>query len=183
MATLTKGDRELLRAIKRSTNERFLEQLGNVRAYRNLIVAATVVLCGFVIAIPTLAGVFDLSFVSIYKDQTDASIGATQFATIEFWGAVGGLVGALTSLRRIRARRGPYGIHVAQLLLKLPAGALVAVFTIVLVQGGLFKQITVVDRQQIAAYAVLFGFAQEAVTRLVDRRASEIAGAQGEAGK
>ena len=65
----------------------------------------------FLITIPIIAAVFDLSFVTLYKDQ--GRVGASQFAAIEFWGAVGGLVGALTALQRLRARRGPYPLHVA----------------------------------------------------------------------
>ena len=49
--------------------------------------------------------------------------------------------------------------------MKFPAGALVAVFAMILVQSSIVKQIAPVDRGQIAAYAMLFGFAQESIAR------------------
>jgi hypothetical protein len=57
---------------------------------------------------------------------------ARQIATIEVWGAFGGVVGALVALRRINGFRGPYGLQFAQIALKLPAGAFIALFALVL---------------------------------------------------
>jgi hypothetical protein len=44
-----------------------------------------------------------------------------EILTIEAAGAFGGLVGALMALHRIQGSRGPYGLPIAQMLLKLPA--------------------------------------------------------------
>jgi hypothetical protein len=98
-------------------------------------------------------------------------------ATIEVWGAFGGVVGALVALRRINGFRGPYGLQFAQIALKLPAGAFVALFALVLLQSAILPPLASVAGGKLAAYAALFGFAQESVTRLVDQQAGRLLGA------
>jgi len=97
-------------------------------------------------------------------------------ATVEAWGAVGGLVGVLIALRRIGGVRGPYGLPLAQTALKVPAGALIALFGLLVLQSSLLPGLALVDDKALAAYAALFGFAQEPVTRLVDEQAGQLLG-------
>jgi hypothetical protein len=80
-------------------------------------------------------------------------------------------------LRRIPGSRGPYGLPVAQLPLKLPAGALIALFALVVWQSGTIPSVTPVEEGQLVAYAAIFGLAQESVTRMIDRRANDQIGA------
>jgi hypothetical protein len=100
-----------------------------------------------------------------------------QIATIEVWGAFGGVVGALVALRRINGFRGPYGLQFAQIALKLPAGAFIALFALVLLQSAILPPLASVAGGKLAAYAALFGFAQETVTRMVDQQAGRLLGA------
>ncbi|MGR2751841.1 hypothetical protein ACUY4T_03090 [Agromyces arachidis] len=58
------------------------------------------------------------------------------------------------------------------LIVKLPIGAVIAVVGVLLLK--IIPGFEVSDRGQIAAYAVLFGVAQETVTRLIDRRAQSV---------
>jgi hypothetical protein len=83
----------------------------------------------------------------------------------------------LVGLRRIQGSRGPYGLPIAQLLLKLPAGALIALFALVIVQSGSIPSIKPVERGQLVAYAAIFGLVQESVTRTIDKRANDLIGA------
>jgi hypothetical protein len=100
-----------------------------------------------------------------------------QIATIEVWGAFGGVVGALVALRRINGFRGPYGLQFAQIALKVPAGAFIALFALVLLQSAILPPLASVAGGKLAAYAALFGFAQESVTRMVDQQAGRLLGA------
>ena len=100
-----------------------------------------------------------------------------QIATIEVWGAFGGVIGALVALRRINGFRGPYGLQFAQIALKLPAGAFIALFALVLLQSAILPPLASVAGGKLAAYAALFGFAQESVTRMVDQQAGRLLGA------
>jgi hypothetical protein len=94
--------------------------------------------------------------------------------TVEAWGVVGGLIGALVALRNLQASRRPIGLQLAQLVLKLPAGAVTALFGVVLLQSNILPALSPVPFSELAAYAILFGFAQEAVTGMVDRQAARL---------
>jgi hypothetical protein len=84
-------------------------------------------------------------------------------------GAVGGGLGALFAIRNLRGTSTPYGIPTALAVLKVPAGALTAVIGILLLAGGFVPGLSNLDSQrQILAYALLFGYAQQLITRLVD---------------
>lgn len=90
-------------------------------------------------------------------------------------GAIGGLLAALLSIRTLRGTSVPYGIPVALALLKVPAGMLTAVAGILLFGGGFVPGLSNLDSQrQILAYALVFGYAQQLITRLVDDRAQSI---------
>ena len=62
-------------------------------------------------------------------------------------------------------------------MLKLPAGALIALFALLVVQSGSIPSVAPVDDGQLVAYAAIFGLAQESVTRMIDRRANDLIGA------
>lgn len=84
-------------------------------------------------------------------------------------GLAGGTLSATVALRKLRGTSTPYAVPVALSVLKLPLGALTSVIGILLVQGGFVPGLSDLDNQgQILAYAVVFGFAQQVATRLVD---------------
>jgi hypothetical protein len=90
-------------------------------------------------------------------------------------GAIGGLLAALVSIRTLRGTSVPYAIPAALALLKVPAGMLTAVAGILLFGGGFVPGLSNLDSQrQILAYALVFGYAQQLITRLVDDRAQSI---------
>jgi hypothetical protein len=115
------------------------------------------------------------------NQSADAALSSTSpngdwhaYAAIAGWGAFGGLLGLLVALRRLRRPEGPFGVQVAQAILRVPAGAFTAVVVTVIVQAELISQIDPIPSDRLGAYAVLFGVAQEAATRLIDRRAAEL---------
>ena len=95
-------------------------------------------------------------------------------ATIELWGAFGGLIGLVVSLRNLVSTLAPVRLQATQLILKLPAGALTALFGVLIFQSHVFSTLSVVTATQLAAYSLVFGLAQEAVTSMVDRQASKL---------
>lgn len=87
-------------------------------------------------------------------------------------GAVGGALSALVFIRGLHANSTPYNVAVPLAMLKIPTGALVAVVGTLLLAGDFVPGFSAVDRQpQILAYALLFGFAQQMITRAADQRA------------
>jgi hypothetical protein len=85
-------------------------------------------------------------------------------------GALGGALGVAVALRDTRRLRGHYNLEVAQALLKIPAGAATAVMA-VLVIGANGADISGLHGD---LYAVIFGFSQQAFTRLVDQKAEAL---------
>jgi hypothetical protein len=99
---------------------------------------------------------------------------AASLAGIEVWGTLGSAVAVIAGLWRLRSSRQPSGLQLAQLALKIPAGALTALFGVLLLQGQIVLQLKPIESGQIPAYAILFGFAQEALTRFVDGKAGQL---------
>ncbi|MFJ4840456.1 hypothetical protein [Streptomyces sp. NPDC088746] len=93
------------------------------------------------------------------------------YVVIEVVGLVAAGVAAAMALRKIRGTSTPYPIPVASALLKLPAGALTAVLGLLLMRGNFVPGLSSLDSSaQIIAWAVVFGYSQELLTKFVDRR-------------
>jgi hypothetical protein len=90
-------------------------------------------------------------------------------------GALGGAMAATLSIRNLKGTSTPYDVPVALALLKVPLGALTAILALVAIQGDFVPGLSLLDSQgQILAYALVFGFAQQAVSRLLDQRAQDL---------
>jgi hypothetical protein len=90
-------------------------------------------------------------------------------------GALGGVLGALLAIRRLRGTSTPYSVSSALAILKVPSGALSSIIGMLLLAGGFVPGLTNLDSQrQILAYALLFGIAQQLVTRVADNRAQQL---------
>jgi hypothetical protein len=90
-------------------------------------------------------------------------------------GAVGGAVGAIVAIRNLRGSSTPYGVPMALAVLKVPSGALTAMIGMLLLAGGFVPGLSNLDSQrQILAYALVFGYAQQIITRLADNQAQTI---------
>jgi hypothetical protein len=90
-------------------------------------------------------------------------------------GLIGGALGALVAIRNLRGTSTPYSVATALAWLKGPAGALTAIIGMLLLAGGFVPGLTNLDSQrQILAYALVFGIAQQLVTRVADDRAQQL---------
>lgn len=176
MPSISSEQRYVLRELMRDVNDRKLAAQQAVTSWRNF----TLAFCGvLVVTLPLLALILPhvgSGLVSIRATQDGAAsvLSTGDLVAIELWGALGGLVGIIPAIGRLRLTSRPSSLQIAQLVLKPIAGGAVALFAIVLLQGGLIKQLSPVADNAIAAYAVLFGFAQEILTRAIDRRAGTL---------
>lgn len=94
---------------------------------------------------------------------------------VEFFGLCGAALAGAVSLRHMQGTATPYMVPICLLLLRLPIGALAAVFGLLVVQGGFVPGLTDLDSSaQILAWALVFGVAQETVTRLVDQQGKRV---------
>jgi hypothetical protein len=90
-------------------------------------------------------------------------------------GALGGALAATLSIRNLKGTSTPYDVPVALAFLKVPLGALTAILALVAIQGDFVPGLSILDSQgQILAYALVFGFAQQAFSRLLDQRAQTL---------
>lgn len=94
---------------------------------------------------------------------------------VELVGLIAAAVAAAVSLRSIKGTTTPFGLPVALALLKLPTGALTAVLGLLLMRGQFVPGLSARDSSaQIIAWAVLFGYAQQLFTGLVDAQAQTV---------
>jgi hypothetical protein len=169
--------RAQLREIQQAIDAASLAARRAVRSYRNAVIVATGTLVVVAVSFPFVAAQVTSGLVVIRSEQSstsDAKSLIVSMATVEMWGVLGSIIAATASLYRLHSSRSPEGLQLAQLMLKLPAGALTALFGVVLLQSGILPPLTAVASSRLAAYAILFGFAQEAVTHFVDRRANNL---------
>ncbi|MFD7246504.1 hypothetical protein [Streptomyces massasporeus] len=102
------------------------------------------------------------------------------YLVIELAGMGAAAVAAAVTLRRIRGTATPYNVPVALALLKLPTGALTAVLGLILMRGGFVPGLSALDSSaQIIGWAIIFGYAQQIFTRLVDQQGQAVLDAVG----
>ena len=101
-------------------------------------------------------------------------------------GLIAAIVASVVALRRIKGTSTPYSLAVALALLKIPLGAVTAVLGLLLMSGGFVPGLSALDSSsQILAWALVFGFSQQLLSRFVDQRANtllENVGGRGAAG-
>lgn len=94
---------------------------------------------------------------------------------VELVGLVAAALAGALALRGIRGSSTPYKVPLALILLKLPTGALTAVIGLLFMRGGFVPGLTALDSSaQIIAWAVIFGYGQQAFTRLIDSQGQDL---------
>jgi hypothetical protein len=94
---------------------------------------------------------------------------------VEIAGLLGAALAGAFALRSIQGTSTPYSLPVALAVLKLPSGALTAVLGLLLMRGGFIPGLSALDSSaQIIAWAIVFGSAQQLVTRFVDQQANAV---------
>jgi hypothetical protein len=96
-------------------------------------------------------------------------------AVVELVGLIAAALAAAAALRNVQGTSTPYSLPVALAVLKLPTGALTALLGLLLMRGGFVPGLSALDSSaQIIAWALVFGYAQQLLTRLVDSRAQTV---------
>jgi hypothetical protein len=95
--------------------------------------------------------------------------------TVELVGLAAAAVVATIRIRNIRGSSEAPNLPVLLALLKLPMGALTAFLGLLLVRGGFVPGLSALDSPaQILSWALVFGFAQQLFTRLVDQQGQTV---------
>jgi hypothetical protein len=101
--------------------------------------------------------------------------GPLDVVVVGLLGLLGGSLAAAVSIRNLRGTATPYDVPIALALLKVPAGALTALGALIAIRGEFIPGLSALDSQeQILAYALVFGYAQQLLTGLIDRQARDL---------
>jgi hypothetical protein len=94
---------------------------------------------------------------------------------VELVGMTAAAIAAAAAIRGIRGSSERYGLPVALAALKLPTGALTAFLGLLLMRGQFVPGLSALDTSaQILAWALVFGYAQQLFTRLVDQQGQSV---------
>ena len=99
----------------------------------------------------------------------------SDIVVVALLGLLGGALAAAVSIRNLRGTSTPYDVPVALALLKVPLGAFTAILGLVALQGSFVPGLSALDsQQQILAYALVLGYAQQVFTYSLDRKAQTL---------
>ena len=194
---LEEAHRGAIIAAAREANAEARREVTRVRSFRNVLLVTAGILTLAAIGIGVLGIVqpdaMPLCFqpgakvvcpteelpVAAGTTDIDAALAASaspwDIPLVQLVGLISAAVAAAFALRGIRGTSTPYGLPVALALLKLPTGALTAVLGLLLMRGQFVPGLTALDSSaQIIAWAVVFGYAQQIFTRLVDSQAQTV---------
>jgi hypothetical protein len=157
------------------------------RAYRNRVIRLTFIAAAVVVAVLVAAGAWSWTLEPIgvvapngdkvlWVDTVPAT-GAVVFLGVALMGAVGGFLSGIGAVATTRGTRNPFSLPYYQMLLKLPVGALSAVVGVLVLQVGFVPGVLPATTMLgLLVWAVAFGAAQQAITRLVDHRVQNLVG-------
>ena len=108
-------------------------------------------------------------------DAVASTVTPQDLFVVELVGLAAAAVAAAGAIRGIRGSSERYGLPVALAVLKLPTGAMTAFLGLLLMRGQFVPGLTALDTSaQILAWALVFGYAQQLFTRLVDRQGQTV---------
>ena len=184
-------------AAAREANAEARREVTRVRSFRNVLLVTAAILALAAIGVGVLGVVepeaMPLCFhpddkvvcpteeTAVARDEVDidgtiaTTASAWDLPLVELVGLIAAAVAAAVSLRGIKGNTTPFGLPVALAVLKLPTGALTALLGLLLMRGQFVPGLSALDSSaQIVAWAVLFGYAQQLFTGLVDAQAQTV---------
>ncbi len=157
----------------------------DARGLRNAMLVASGVLA-FIVALLSAVHLIDPSIISVCTHKlvdgklvlacpTGTSSRPIDVVVIALAGLLGGVLSIVIPLATGERIKTPYRVFNHQLMLKTIAGAGTAIAGVILVESGLIPGFKVENSAELLGYAILFGFAQQAFTGMIDRRANSLA--------
>lgn len=197
-AKLTPQDQIRVVSIVDRANVKGREEITRVRSFRNLLLAATVLLLVAAVAVAIFGALAPDRLSMCFNPESrvvcptgearapsaqgaiidpvfDTTASPWDLLVVEIVGLLAAAVAAALTVSGIRGTSTPYSLPVAQAVVKLPLGAITAVLGLLLMRGEFVPGLTALDTPaQIVAWAAVFGYAQQLFTRLVDRQAQSV---------
>lgn len=185
-------ERDMLLAAYHAASSQRQRELVRVRSFRNVILGAAFLLGLVAVGLGILGAARPDAMPLCFEPEGTqvCPLGPNPTSSdiwlIEIVGLISASVAGAFTLRHIRGTSTPYSLPVALTLLKLPSGALTAVLGLLLMRGAFVPGLSALDSDaQIISWAIVFGYAQQLFTRLVDDQASTVldqVGGRGAAG-
>ena len=190
-------ERDQVLAAVRAASVEGRREIRRVRSFRNILVVTALLLTIGVAGLTTL-GISRPDLVPICFAPDDRRVvcptaaepvagqgsiddlmrdtaNAWDIPVVELVGLLAAALAGAFSVRTIQGTSTPYSLPVAVALLKLPAGALTAVIGLLLMRGGFVPGLSALDSSaQIIAWAIVFGYSQQLLTRFVDQQANTV---------
>ena len=108
-------------------------------------------------------------------DAIKATASPQDLIVVELVGLTAAAIATAAAIRRIKGSSERYGLPVALAVLKLPTGAITAFLGLLLMRGQFVPGLSALDTSaQILAWALVFGYAQQLFTRLVDQQGQAV---------
>ena len=208
-------NRDLLVGAQHAANTQRRRDLIRLRSFRNMLLAGILVfslialslgvigerdptaipLCftpedGGNVTVVCPRGELPLGSLDVTEHDLDPAIAATVTGAVvwlvEFVGLLAAALAGAAALRNLKSTSTPYAVPLALAVFKLPTGAVTAVIGLLLMRADFVPGLSALDSSaQILGWAVVFGIAQQLVTRFADSQASsmlENVGGRGAAG-
>lgn len=158
------------------------EQHARLRSFRNLVLGATaaitLVTLGFILVVagnPTWVPLCFTPETGQVCPTGHRAASASDVLVVALLGVLGGTLAGAVSISRLRGSSVPYDVPTALALLKAPFGAMTAIGALIAIRGDFVPGLSALDSQvQILAYALIFGYAQQLLTGLIDRQAQTV---------
>jgi hypothetical protein len=175
----TAEDRQTIAAALQASLELADDEHRNLRDWRNRLLRVAM-LAALALALTIVAAALRPEYLPLCGPSGGGGTlcpggGATATSrdagVVAFLGALGGALAAIIAMRRASPGSSPYRITPALSLVRVPLGGLTAVVGVMLVQSGEVPGVSLTSASQVAVFALLFGFSQELVTRLLETRA------------
>lgn len=175
--------REHLRKVIEVSYAHADELHSRLRSFRNLVLSATAAITffmlGFVLIVWANPTWVPMCFTPPGKQPVcptgTGEATSSDIIIVALLGVLGGTLAAAVSISRLKGTSTPYNVPAALALLKVPFGAMTAIGSIIVIRGGFVPGLSALDSQvQILAYALLFGYGQQLLTRIIDRQAQVV---------
>lgn len=108
-------------------------------------------------------------------DVVQATAKPPDLLVVELVGLTAAAIATAAAIRRLKGSAERYGLPVSLAALKLPTGAITAFLGLLLMRGQFVPGLSALDTSaQILAWALVFGYAQQLFTRLVDQQGQTV---------
>jgi hypothetical protein len=143
-------------------------QYAQSRTFRNRLIRLTLISLG---ALGLMMVAFAVNAIPLPVKGVAAPSHIETAALVSLFGAIGAMITAIGPLARVTGTWNPFSLPYYQMLLKVALGPLFALIGVMMLASGLIPNVQFpMPLTDLLIWALVFGAAQQAVTRVIDNR-------------